>query len=152
MRWVNHYTDLLDTKYRVPGTRIRFGADFLLGLIPGAGDALSLVMSGLLIATMAKNGASLRLVLKMLGNVIVDTFVGSVPVAGNAFDLFFRANSRNLKLMQEHYEQGKHRERAWPILMSLGLLILTVFAGLFALLAYAVNRLFGIAGELFWGP
>lgn len=141
MRWVDQYTHLLDTKFRIPGTRIRFGADFLLGLIPGAGDAISLAMSGLLIATMAKNGASVRLVLRMLGNVIVDAVVGSIPVAGNAFDLFFRANSRNLRLMREHYDEGKHNAHAWPIVLGIGVVVVVVFAASFVLIAWVIARL-----------
>ncbi|WP_246112645.1 DUF4112 domain-containing protein [Allorhodopirellula solitaria] len=132
---------MLDAKYRVPGTRVRFGLDFLLGLVPGAGDALSLGFSGLLIATMARNGASIRLVMLMLGNVILDAVVGAVPVVGNLFDLVFRANLRNARLMREHYEQGKHRAHAWPILLAIGIVVLAVLAALFVLMAFAVNAL-----------
>jgi len=140
MGWVDGFTNLLDTKFKIPGTRIRFGADFLMGLVPGAGDAVSLGMSGLLIATMAKNGASVGLVLRMLGNVIVDAIVGSIPIAGNLFDLFFRANTRNLKLMREHYEEGKHNAHSWPILLSIAVMVLTVFGGLFVFLAFLIRR------------
>jgi hypothetical protein len=90
---------------------------------------------------MAKNGASLRLVLRMLGNVVLDAIVGSVPLAGNLFDLFFRANTRNVQLMREHYEQGKHRANAWPILLAIAAIVIAVFAGLFVLIAYAVSKL-----------
>lgn len=141
MRWVDEASNLLDAKYRIPGTRVRFGLDFLMGLIPGAGDAVSLGFSGLLIATMAKNGASLRLVLLMLANVIVDAIVGAVPVAGSFFDLFFRANLRNARLMREHYEQGKHRAHAWPMLLGILAVVLAVFVSLFVLLAYAIHAI-----------
>lgn len=143
MRWVDEASNLLDAKYRIPGTRVRFGLDFLMGLVPGAGDAVSLGFSGLLIATMAKNGASLRLVMLMLGNVIVDAIVGAVPIAGSFFDLFFRANLRNARLMREHYEQGKHRAHAWPMLLGIMVVVLSVFAALFVLLAYAVSTVLG---------
>lgn len=141
MRWVDEASNLLDAKYRIPGTRVRFGLDFLMGLVPGAGDAVSLGFSGLLIATMAKNGASLRLVLLMLGNVIVDAIVGAVPVAGSFFDLFFRANLRNARLMREHYEQGKHRAHAWPMLLGIMFVVIAVFGALFVLLAFVVNAI-----------
>jgi hypothetical protein len=141
MRWVDGFSKLLDAKFRIPGTNVRFGVDFLLGLVPGLGDAMSLGLSAILIATMAKNGASLRLVLRMLGNVVLDAIVGSVPLAGNLFDLFFRANTRNVQLMREHYEQGKHRANAWPILLAIAAIVIAVFAGLFVLIAYAVSKL-----------
>ncbi len=87
------------------------------------------------------DGASVRLILLMLGNVIVDAIVGAVPVAGNLFDLFFRANLRNARLMREHYDQGKHRAHAWPILLGIAVVVCTVLAVLFVMLALAVNAL-----------
>lgn len=135
MRWVDQTSRLLDTKFRIPGTQIRFGVDFLLGLLPGAGDGLSLAMSGVLIATMAKNGASSRLVLRMLGNVVVDAIVGTIPIAGNVFDLFFRANIRNLDLMREYYVEGKHQGRAWPMLLAIFVVLATVFAVVLVIVA-----------------
>ncbi|EMI53488.1 DUF4112 domain-containing protein [Rhodopirellula sallentina] len=146
MRWVDRTTNLLDAKFRVPGTRIRFGLDFLLGLVPGAGDAVSLAMSGVLIATMAKHGASPLLVVRMLANVVIDAIVGSVPLAGNVFDLFFRANSRNLRLMREHYQEGKHRGRVWPLLLAIVVVLVAVLAGIFVLIAMLVDAVLGWAG------
>ncbi|TWT93608.1 hypothetical protein Pla100_41260 [Neorhodopirellula pilleata] len=140
MRWVDQFSRLLDTKYRIPGTRIRFGLDFLLGLLPGAGDGLSLAMSGILIATMAKNGASSRLVLRMLGNVVVDAIVGTIPIAGNVFDLFFRANTRNLDLMREFYVEEKHKGSAWPILLGIFVVLATVFAIVLVIVAAIFAR------------
>ncbi|NJB84584.1 hypothetical protein GGR26_000329 [Lewinella marina] len=118
LQWVDTFSRVLDTKFRIPGTGIRFGLDFILGLVPGAGDILSLGMSGTLVATMARHGASPRLVARMLVNVILDAFVGSVPVLGNIFDLFYKANYRNAELMREYYEEGRHRGSVWPVVMA----------------------------------
>ncbi len=116
--WVDKFSRMLDTQFRVPGTRLRFGADFLMGLVPGLGDVLSMGFSGLLIVTMAKNGASGMLVVRMLGNVILDTVVGAVPILGNVFDLFYKANYRNLELMRQYYDDGRHRGSVWPIVIG----------------------------------
>ena len=118
MRWVGQMTDVLDTKFKIPGTNVRFGADFLLGLIPGVGDAASLGFSGVLIATMARHGASPRLVARMLVNVGLDALFGSIPVIGNLFDLFYRANSRNLRLMNQYYTEGRHRGSVVPVIAT----------------------------------
>lgn len=139
MRWVDQFSQLLDTKFRIPGTKIRFGADFLMGIIPGVGDAASLGLSGLLIATMAKNGASTRLVLKMLGNVGLDAVVGTVPILGNVFDLFFKANTRNLDLMREYYDEDKHTGSVWPILLAIAVVLILVFVIVLLMLAYLVS-------------
>ena len=126
MTGVARWTDLLDSKFAIPGTNIRFGADFLLGLVPGVGDTISLGFSGMLITTMAKHGASSELVVRMLLNVLLDTTIGSIPILGSVFDLFYKANQRNLRLMQEHHNEGKHSGSAWPLLITLG--VVTLFA------------------------
>ena len=132
--WVENLTRLLDTRFKIPGTNIRFGADFIMGLVPGAGDLLSMMFSGMLIATMAKNGASGKLVARMLSNVLLDTIVGSVPVLGNIFDLFYKANNRNFKLMKEHYHEGKHTGSVWPVVIA----VLGVFLFLFVAFAFLI--------------
>ncbi len=136
LQWVDHFTRLLDTKFCIPGTQMRFGVDFLLGLIPAAGDIASMVISGILIATMAKNGASGRVVLRMMFNVALDTVVGSIPILGNLFDLYFRANSRNMILMREYYEDNQHRRSVWPMVVAVlvGMLVLLVVSGVLIVL------------------
>jgi hypothetical protein len=144
MKWVDRFTDTLDTKLRIPGTKIRFGLDFLLGLIPGIGDVISLGLSGILIATMAKNGASGKLVVKMLGNVLLDSLVGTVPILGNLFDLFYKANYRNLNLMREHYEEDKHKGSVWPILLA----VIAAIVAMLASSAWLLMKLFSWIGTL----
>ncbi len=128
LAWVDKYTGLLDTKFVIPGTEVRFGVDFLLGLVPGVGDVLSLGFSGVLVATMAKHGASPLLVLKMLINVGLDATIGSIPVLGNVFDLFYKANTRNLDLMKEHYQEGMHSGSIWPALITIAIVLMLVMA------------------------
>jgi len=131
LQFVESLTRLLDTKFRIPGTSIRFGADFILGLVPGAGDLVAMGFSGVLVAIMAKNGASARLVIRMLGNVVLDAAVGSVPILGNVFDLFYKANYRNLRLMQEHYHEGKHVGSVWPLVLAvIAFFVVTIVLGL----------------------
>lgn len=126
LAWVDTYSRLLDTKFRIPGTQTRFGADFLLGLLPGAGSVISLGLSGILIATMARHGASGMLAARMIGNVFLDAIVGTVPVLGNIFDLFYKANYRNLQLMREYYGEGRHEGSAWPVVISIVVAIFLV--------------------------
>lgn len=128
LKWVDNFSRVLDTKFRIPGTSMRFGLDFILGLVPGAGDVLSLGLSGTLIATMARHGASPLLVTRMLINVTLDAVIGSVPLLGNLFDLVYKANYRNAKLMKEYYEEGKHTGSVWPLVLTvIGVVILLMF-------------------------
>ncbi|QIG51974.1 DUF4112 domain-containing protein [Nordella sp. HKS 07] len=98
---------VMDTALRIPGTRIRFGADSVLGFIPGAGDVLALGISAYALMEAVRFGAPPRVVARMIGNVAIDTGLGAIPVAGDIFDLFFKSNTRNLKLLLEHLERER---------------------------------------------
>ena len=91
---------ILDDVFHIPGTKIRFGLDPLIGLIPGIGDAISATLSSYLIWRAHKLGASRLTLLRMAGNLAVDTVLGAIPVFGDIFDVQFRANRRNLDLLR----------------------------------------------------
>lgn len=129
LAWVDGFSRLLDTKFRIPGTDIRFGLDFLMGLVPGAGSVVSLGFSSLLIITMARHGASGMLAARMIFNVVLDTILGFIPVLGNIIDLFFKANYRNLELMREFYGEGRHQGSAWPVIISIAIMMLLMVFG-----------------------
>ena len=82
IKWIDIVTDWMDNKIRIPGTQIRFGLDFIIGLIPYFGDMASFAISGLLLTGMARRGASGMLIIKMIGNVLLDVIVGSIPDFG----------------------------------------------------------------------
>ena len=96
---------VLDTARRIPGPRIRFGADSALGLIPGAGDVVALGISAFALMEAVRLGAPPRVIARMIGNVAIDTGLGAIPVAGDIFDLLFKSSTRNLKLLLEHFER-----------------------------------------------
>lgn len=94
--------DLLDSRWCIPGTGIRFGADALLSLLPGLGPVVSTAISGYLIWEARRLGVSTGTVLRMIGNVGLDGLISAEPVAGAVGDIFFRANRRNMALLQRH--------------------------------------------------
>ena len=144
IKWIDIVTDWMDNKIKIPGTNIRFGLDFLIGLVPYIGDVLSFGISILLLLGMARNGASGMLVLKMMWNVFIDATVGSIPLLGDIFDLQYRANWRNLKLYEAYIEEGKHQGSAfWPILI-----LLVTAIGLIVLLIYVIWTIFSYLGTL----
>ncbi|HMQ48435.1 MAG TPA: DUF4112 domain-containing protein [Saprospiraceae bacterium] len=126
LAWLNKATAFLDNRYRIPGTNIRFGADFIIGLIPYGGDIISLGLSGLLVIVMARKGASSMILGKMLGNIALDALVGTIPILGDIFDLSYRANVRNLNLLKAHYEEGKHGGSILPVVLAVILLLLLI--------------------------
>ena len=100
---------LLDTAFIVPGTNIRFGVDALIGLVPGIGDAVTTAMSLYIVHEARVLGAPRHLVARMLMNVALDSVVGAVPLLGDAFDVMWRANRRNMALLQNHLDREARR-------------------------------------------
>ncbi len=96
----------LDSRWRIPGTGIRFGLDAVAGLIPGVGDVAAALVSGHIILHAARAGAPAHVLGRMAGNVALDTVVGSIPVLGSVFDLFYKANNRNVRLLRRHLERA----------------------------------------------
>ena len=97
--------NLLDTAFIVPGTNIRFGADALIGLVPGIGDVVTTLISLYIVAEARALGAPRRVIARMLANVALDGVVGAVPIAGDLFDVAWRANRRNVALLRAHFER-----------------------------------------------
>lgn len=93
---------LLDSRWRIPFTRIRFGIDPMLGLIPGLGDAAAAAPALYLVWRARKLGVPFSLQARMLGNVGIDFLIGSVPILGSIFDVFYKASRRNHALLREH--------------------------------------------------
>ncbi|MCO8127399.1 DUF4112 domain-containing protein [Acidimicrobiia bacterium EGI L10123] len=93
---------LLDSQFRVPGTSLRFGVEPLLGLVPGLGDAAGLALSSAVIVQAVRLGARGATVARMVLNVAIDAVFGSIPLLGSVFDFAFKANNRNVALLQRH--------------------------------------------------
>lgn len=132
-------TKLMDSQFRIPGTFITFGIDPIIGLIPGIGDVLDFLISAYILIAMVKNGASGKAVAKMILNITIDGIVGLVPVLGRVFDVFYKANRRNLVLAVEHFEEGKHKGNAWPIILPI-IGVLTLIFVLFAVLTFYILK------------
>jgi Domain of unknown function (DUF4112) len=103
LRRVHAIARVMDTAIRIPGTGIRFGADSVMGLIPGIGDAGGALIGLVIVNEARRLGVSNQLLLKMLANIGLDTFAGSVPVIGDLFDVYFKSNWRNMQLLLEHF-------------------------------------------------
>jgi uncharacterized protein DUF4112 len=96
---------LMDGAFVLPGTNIRLGLDVIIGLVPVAGDVVSGVISSYLIWEARQLGAPKWLIARMMANTLLDTTVGAIPVLGDAFDVMFRANMKNMALLRRHMEK-----------------------------------------------
>jgi hypothetical protein len=127
---LNALAKLMDAQFRIPGTDIRFGVDGVIGLIPGVGDFVSFLISSYLVSVAVNKGASGFVLARMVFNIVLDALVGAVPVLGDIFDVAFKANQRNMKLLQQHYTEGRHKGSAKKVIIPVVVVILAVLAGL----------------------
>lgn len=139
---IDYLARLMDAQFRVPGTNFRFGLDALIGLIPGGGDLSTFAVSGYMLWVMAQNGASGYVLARMVFNVLLDTVIGSIPVLGDLFDMVYKSNMRNLRLMQEHYREGRHRGSAWKVIVPVLIFLFLVIVGVIYLTWRLLANLF----------
>lgn len=138
LAWIEKFAYILDSRFTLPGTKFKFGIDPLIGLVPIIGDLTTFGISCCLILFITRYGVSRKVVILMVGNVFIDTVIGAVPIIGNIFDFTFKANIRNIRLLKEHYEEGKHQgSGTWIILTVLAtiFLALTLIIFIFTYLA-----------------
>ena len=109
---------LLDSAVRVPGTGIRFGADAVIGLIPGLGDIGGAALAGYLVILAQRLGVPRAVVLRMLANVAVDTLGGTVPLIGDLFDVAYKSNLRNVALLERALERPAATTRTSRLMVA----------------------------------
>jgi hypothetical protein len=96
---------IMDGAVAIPGTNLRIGLDALIGLVPLAGDMISGLISTYLIWEARQLGAPRWLVARMAANALADTAIGAIPILGDAFDVMFRSNMKNMALLRRHMEK-----------------------------------------------
>ncbi|MBL0014363.1 MAG: DUF4112 domain-containing protein [Flavobacterium sp.] len=130
VRNLDSLAKLMDSQFQIPSTKIRFGLDALIGLVPGVGDFVGFLVSGYIILVLASNGASGFVIARISFNILIDAIIGSIPILGDIFDLAFKANERNMKLVHEHYLEGRHQGGAWKVVMPVLLILFILIVGI----------------------
>ena len=119
---------LLDDCFRIPGTQIHFGLDGIVGLIPAIGDVLAGLASCILIFAAWVRGVPYVTLARMAVNLALDVVVGAIPFLGDAFDIAWKANRRNYKLLIRHIEQPRrHTWKDWLFLAILTAILMAIF-------------------------
>jgi len=146
---------LLDECIRIPGTKIRFGIDPLLGLIPYGGEAVATLFGTLLLADAGKKGLPHATLARMGGNMILNAAIGPIPFVGDLFSFWFKSNTRNYQLLNTYLENEHGHEAPggwWPVLLILSILGIVLALNILswilfgALLASAWRLLFAVSG------
>lgn len=126
---LDYIASLLDDMFRIPGTQIRFGLDALIGWIPGIGDAMTGVASFLIIFSSWRRGIPSVTLVRMVANVLLETGIGAIPVAGDIFHVIWKANRRNYRLLvREKQQPASNTRRDWMFLIFILFSILAALA------------------------
>lgn len=129
---------LLDDRFRIPGTDVRFGLDPIIGILfPGAGDAVTGAGSIGLLALALRRGVPASVLRKMVLNILIDAVFGSLPLIGDVFDVAFKANRRNMELLREH--EGAEPK---PTLASYGIAALGVSLAILSVVVPLIAALY----------
>ena len=115
---LRRFSRWMDAAVRIPGTPIRFGLDSLLGLIPGVGDLTGGALSLYTLVSAWRLGAPSSLLARMAVNVGVDALVGAIPVLGDVFDVAFKANQRNVRLLERHLDAPESTRRSSRLVVA----------------------------------
>ena len=124
-----------DEAVRVPGTRFAVGLDPLVGLVPGLGDALGALVAGSVLFAALRAGVPAAVAVRMLLNIALDASVGAIPVAGDLFDAGFRANARNVTLLEHWLADPAHAARGSRVALAA---VAVAALALLAALAYGL--------------
>lgn len=127
LRRLRRISHLLDNAIPIPGTKYRIGLDPILGLIPGGGDLIGSIFAGYIVFKSAQMGVPQETLVKMAANIVFDTVAGTVPVAGDLLDVAWKANVKNIELLDAHLgspEQGKKADWLFVAALLLGLMLI----------------------------
>lgn len=123
---LDYIASLLDDMWRIPGTKVRFGLDALIGWIPGIGDAMAGVASCVIVFASWRRGVAPVTLARMIANILLETAVGGVPVVGDVFHIFWKANRRNYRILIR--EKEAPRLKTWRDWIFLAVIMVSALA------------------------
>ena len=134
---------VLDNAITIPGTKFSFGLDPILGLLPGGGDTITGGISAYIVVEAARMGIPREILGQMVGNILIDSFAGTIPVIGDLFDVGWKSNAKNIELLEKHLDLTEFNEGDRPtrtlsdrlFIVGLILLLILIVVG-FATIAF----------------
>lgn len=104
---IRQLAEWLDTRFEIPGTKIRFGFDSIIGLIPGIGDLATTILGAYIVIRARELGAPPLMQARMVLNLAIDALVGAIPLFGDIFDLAFKSHVRNVRMLLRHLDEQR---------------------------------------------
>lgn len=126
---------LLDNAITIPGTKISFGLDPILGLLPGGGDTVTGGIAAYIVVEAARMGVPRDILWKMVVNILIDSFAGTIPVVGDLFDVGWKANVKNIELLEKHLDVAKSSKTDKLFIIGLILVLALIILG-FAVITF----------------
>lgn len=147
LEWLAHW---LDSVFEIPGIRVRFGIDALLGLLPGVGDTASALASVYILQAASKSGVSRITLARMTLNIAIDLLVGAIPIVGDLFDVYWKANRKNVELLRRHFKANPTMARKLNrtdglfvagMIAAIGIILIASVAGAYFIITRTVEFL-----------
>lgn len=145
LKRLKQMSHLLDNAIAVPGTKVRFGLDPILGVLPGGGDVLTGLMSVYIVFEGARMGLPAPTLGRMGFNIVLDTLTGLVPILGDLFDVTWKANAQNVALLEKHVANpvpSRAADKVFALLIIVGLVALVL--GMAALSVWLLTQVVGL--------
>ncbi|EAW34869.1 DUF4112 domain-containing protein [Lyngbya sp. PCC 8106] len=133
VKHLRQFSNILDNAIRVPGTTYGIGLDPIIGLIPGGGDLLGGLLSAYIMLRAFRLGVPKEILVRMASNIATETLVGTVPVVGDVFDVAWKANVKNVDLLEDHVnspQMGQKADRLFVIVLVGGLMLFILLISL----------------------
>lgn len=139
-RQLSAFAWLLDSSIAIPGLKFRIGIDALVGLVPGIGDLLGVLLSSYVVAQAARIGVPRTMLVRMALNVAIEGFFGSVPILGDVFDAIWKANQRNVRLLESYMDRPREAKIASRAFVTGIVIVLVAMLAAFGVLTFYLLR------------
>ena len=139
VRKLRRISKVLDNAITIPGTKFSFGLDPILGLLPGGGDTITGGLSAYIVVEAARMGVPREVLGKMVGNILLDSFAGTIPVLGDLFDVGWKSNIKNMELLEKHLEIAETEPANPLVIIGLVVLLAIIILGFAALTFFSVR-------------
>lgn len=141
LRRISH---LLDNAIPIPGTKFRFGIDPILGLLPGGGDTVSGILSAYIVVEAARMGLPRKILGTMVQNIVIDSLAGIVPIVGDLFDVSWKANVKNIALLEKYLEIAEQSKSDRLFILGLILILAIIVLGFASITVFTVSWLWNL--------